>query len=115
MKEVSLHNLPIKDLNNPLLLEELRDMYDLLTEKGVLHGDPRLHNFLRVHQRIVAIDFELSEPLTSKITNEHGLETLKDDIKRRVREAQGTRIRQQPPCRTSAQRFGPPKTMPPSA
>lgn len=85
VQEVSLHNLPIKELNNPLLLEELRDMYDLLTENGVLHGDPRLHNFLRVHQRIVAIDFELSEPLTSEITNEHGLESLEDDIKRRVR------------------------------
>ncbi|KAK4194050.1 hypothetical protein QBC40DRAFT_161357, partial [Triangularia verruculosa] len=86
---VSLHNLPIKELRNPHLLKELQDMYNLLTENEVLHGDPRLHNFLRIDQKVVAIDFELSEPLFGDITNEEELETLKGDIERRAREAQG--------------------------
>ncbi|KAK4663885.1 uncharacterized protein QC763_0080150 [Podospora pseudopauciseta] len=98
---VSLHNLPTEELGNDQLLKELQCMYDLLTKNGVLHGDPRLHNFLRVDQRVVAIDFELSEPLVGDITNEEELETLKGDIKRRTGE--GAPIRQ-PPCQTLPQR-----------
>ncbi|KAK0672407.1 hypothetical protein QBC41DRAFT_313788, partial [Cercophora samala] len=60
---VSLYSLLTKRLGNPRLLMELEDMYNLLTEKGVVHGDPRLHNFLRVDQWIVALDFEFSYPL----------------------------------------------------
>ncbi|KAK0739020.1 hypothetical protein B0T21DRAFT_361771 [Apiosordaria backusii] len=89
---VSLHNLPIEELGNPHLLKELQDMYDLLTENGVCHGDPRLHNFLRVDKRIVAIDFEFSRPLSSKITNEDELETLKIEIEKRKRQAQGAEL-----------------------
>ncbi|KAL2143200.1 hypothetical protein VTI28DRAFT_278 [Corynascus sepedonium] len=86
---VPLHHLPTEDLGNPRLLEELQGMYNLLTEEGVVHGDPRLHNFLRVDKRIVAIDFEFSYPLPSDITNEDGLETLKIEIEKRERQEQG--------------------------
>ncbi|KAK4670156.1 uncharacterized protein QC763_0039880 [Podospora pseudopauciseta] len=86
---VSLHNLPTEELGNPRLLRELEDIYNLLTEKGVVHGDPRLHNFIRAHQRIVAIDFEFSYPLPSDITNEDELEGLKSEIRKRERQAQG--------------------------
>ncbi|KAL2179613.1 uncharacterized protein P884DRAFT_268013 [Thermothelomyces heterothallicus CBS 202.75] len=84
----SLHNLPAEELGNPRLLEELQDMYNLLTENGVVHGDPQLHNFLRVGEKIVAIDFEFSRPLPSDITNEYELEDLKDEIERRGRQTQ---------------------------
>ncbi|KAK4652591.1 hypothetical protein QC762_0074710 [Podospora pseudocomata] len=86
---VSLHNLPTEELGNPRLLGELQNIYNLLTKKGVVHGDPRLHNFLRVDQRIVAIDFEFSYPLPSDITNEDELEGLKSEIRKRERQAQG--------------------------
>lgn len=58
IKGVSLSNLPTEELESPHLLGELKDMYNLLTENGVVYGDPRLHNFLRVNNRIVPIDFE---------------------------------------------------------
>ncbi|KAK4243264.1 hypothetical protein C7999DRAFT_36416 [Corynascus novoguineensis] len=83
---VSLHSLPAEELRNPRLLEDLKDMYKLLTDNGVVHRDPQLHNFLRVGEKIVAIDFELSRPLPSDITNEHELETLKDEIENRSSE-----------------------------
>jgi tRNA A-37 threonylcarbamoyl transferase component Bud32 len=86
---VPLHHLPTEELGNPRLLEELQGIYNLLTEKGVVHGDPRLHNFLRVDKRIVAIDFEFSYPLPNDITNEDELQTLKSEIEKRVRQAQG--------------------------
>ncbi|KAK4654800.1 hypothetical protein QC762_0069350 [Podospora pseudocomata] len=89
---VSLYNLPTEELGNPRLLEELKDMYNLLTEKGVVHGDPKLHNFLRVDKKIVAIDFELSHPLPSDITNEHELEDLKSEIKEREEQAQEAKL-----------------------
>ncbi|KAK4643733.1 hypothetical protein QC761_0070950 [Podospora bellae-mahoneyi] len=89
---VSLHNLPIKELRNLPLVEELQNIYALLTKGGVVHGDPRLHNFLRVNKRIVAIDFEFSRPLSSKITNEDELETLKIEIEKRKRQAQGAEL-----------------------
>jgi len=79
---VPLHRLTFEELASPRLLEELRATYNLLTKEGVVHGDPRLHNFLRVDQRIIAIDFELSCPLPSDITNEDELETLKGEIER---------------------------------
>ncbi|KAK4170870.1 hypothetical protein QBC36DRAFT_165645, partial [Triangularia setosa] len=86
---VSLHNLPTEELRNPRVLRELKDIYNLLTEKGVVHGDPRLHNFLRVDERIVAIDFEFSHPLPSDITNENEWETLMREIKKQERQGQG--------------------------
>ncbi|KAK4200250.1 hypothetical protein QBC40DRAFT_280511 [Triangularia verruculosa] len=89
---VSLHNLPIKELGNPRLLEELQNIYTLFTKGGVIYRDPRLHNFLRVDKRIVAIDFEFSRPLSSKITNEDELETLKIEIEKRKRQAQGAEL-----------------------
>ena len=86
---VSLESLPTEELGNPCVLKELQAMYDLLTKEGVVHGDPRLHNFLRVGKRVVAIDFEFSYPLPSDIKNEDGLETLKSEIEKRERQAQG--------------------------
>ncbi|KAK4233091.1 hypothetical protein C8A03DRAFT_19761, partial [Achaetomium macrosporum] len=86
---VSLHSFSAEELGNPCLLEELQGIYNQLTENGVVHGDPRLHNFLRVPNRIVAIDFEFSYALPSDITNKDELETLKSEIKRRGRQAQG--------------------------
>jgi len=89
VKGVSLQSLPTEELGNPCLLKELQGIYDLLTKEGVVHGDPRLHNFLCVGKRIVAIDFEFSYYLPSDITNEDGLETLKTEIEKRERQAQG--------------------------
>ncbi|KAK4135908.1 hypothetical protein BT67DRAFT_263987 [Trichocladium antarcticum] len=80
---VSLHHLPTEGLGSPRLLEELQGIYSLLSEEGVVHGDPRLHNFLRVGNGIIAIDFELSYPFPSDISNEDGLEALKIEIERR--------------------------------
>ncbi|KAK4175043.1 hypothetical protein QBC36DRAFT_347424 [Triangularia setosa] len=83
---VSLHNLPTEELGNPRLLGELQDMYNLITEKGVVHGDPRLHIFLRVNNRVVAIDFD-------DIMNEDELGTLKSEITERERQAQGAELK----------------------
>lgn len=47
-------------------------------------GDPALYNFLYVNRRIVTLDFEFSYPLPSDITNADNLETLKDDIQKRM-------------------------------
>ncbi|KAK4660760.1 hypothetical protein QC762_0022270 [Podospora pseudocomata] len=38
MKEVSLLYLPIKDLNNPLLLEEIRECTTCLRKRGFFMG-----------------------------------------------------------------------------
>lgn len=51
-------------------------------------GDPALYNFLYVNRRIVTLDFEFSYPLPSDITNADNLETLKDDIQKRMGQAQ---------------------------
>ncbi|KAK4119949.1 hypothetical protein N657DRAFT_244972 [Parathielavia appendiculata] len=85
----SLHSLPPEELGDPLLLDQLQDMYRLLTENGVVHGDAKLHNFLRdrMGKRIVAIDFELSHPLPDDVTNDNELETLIIEIEQR-RDAQ---------------------------
>lgn len=64
-------------------------MYRLLTEEGILHRDPNLHNFLRVNGRTVAIDFEFSKRLPNDVTNEQEFETLKDKIEERQRQARG--------------------------
>ncbi|KAH7633188.1 hypothetical protein B0T09DRAFT_395457 [Sordaria sp. MPI-SDFR-AT-0083] len=79
---VLLRDLPAEELGDSLL-KQLEETYRVLTEKGVVHGDPNLHNFLRVNnERTVAIDFEFSYPLPSDIRNEHEFETLKDQIER---------------------------------
>ncbi|KAL2259686.1 hypothetical protein VTK26DRAFT_6541 [Humicola hyalothermophila] len=86
---VSLQDLPAKELEDPRLIEELKDMYSLFTKNGVVHGDPRLHNFIRTGERIVAIDLEFCHPLPSDITNEDGLETLKDELANLKEERRG--------------------------
>ncbi|KAK1773026.1 hypothetical protein QBC45DRAFT_428647 [Copromyces sp. CBS 386.78] len=86
---VPLHNFPAEELGDRLL-EQLQETYRLLTEEGVVHGDPNLHNFIRVNnERTVAIDFEFSYPLPSDIRNEHDFETLKDQIERQKKAAEG--------------------------
>ncbi|KAK3312473.1 hypothetical protein B0H66DRAFT_585116 [Apodospora peruviana] len=89
---VSLHSLSTQELKSPFLLNELQGMYNLLTKNGVVHGDPRLHNFLRIDKRIVAIDFEFSYPLPSDVTNKDELETLKLEIGKRVRQEVGVEL-----------------------
>ena len=79
-----LQSLPPEELGRPVLLEELRAVYALLTREGVVHGNPRLYNVLLVGgARIVAIDFELAYPVSNDITNEDGLETLKTEMGKR--------------------------------
>lgn len=80
LREISPH-----DRSNPELLSELRVMYDSLTENGVVHGDAKLHNFIRVvlpdgMNAVVAVDFEFSELLPADITNEMEMQTLIDEI-----------------------------------
>jgi tRNA A-37 threonylcarbamoyl transferase component Bud32 len=82
-----LHSLPTEELENPRLVKQLEEMYRLLTKNDVVHGDPRLHNFLRVGDKVFAIDFELSSP-PGDTTNKHELETLKSEIRRRERHLQ---------------------------
>ncbi|KAK4107118.1 hypothetical protein N656DRAFT_742471 [Canariomyces notabilis] len=77
-----LHSLPTEELENPCLVKQLEEIYRLFTKNGVVHGDPRLRNFLRVGDKVFAIDFELSSP-PGDITNKHELETLKSEIRRR--------------------------------
>lgn len=78
---VPLHSLPPEELKDPRLFEQLRDMYSLLTENGVVHGDPHLHNFLRVEQRVMAIDFEFSHLVFPEgESNEDELLDLQDQI-----------------------------------
>ncbi|KAK4205963.1 hypothetical protein QBC37DRAFT_159483 [Rhypophila decipiens] len=89
---VSLHSLSTEELKGPFLLNELQGVYNLLTKNGVVHGDSRLYNFLRIDNRIVAIDFEFSYPLPSEITNEDELETLKIEIKKRVGQEEGVKL-----------------------
>ncbi|KAK3331538.1 hypothetical protein B0H66DRAFT_587711 [Apodospora peruviana] len=92
VERVSLHSLSTQELKSPFLLTELQGMYNLLTKNGVVHGDPRLHNFLRIDKRIVAIDFEFSYPLPSDVTNKDELETLKIEFGKRVRQEVGVEL-----------------------
>lgn len=82
VKGVPLQDLSIEELEDRRLHEELRCVYDKLTEHGVLHGDPRLHNFLRHHERVVAIDFEFSYPLSnSDASNEEEFRTFESTVR----------------------------------
>lgn len=81
VKGVPLQDLLIEDLEDRRLHEQLRCVYDKLTEHGVLHGDPRLHNFLRHNERVVAIDIEFSRPLSNSDTsNEHEFRTFESMV-----------------------------------
>ncbi|KAK4172704.1 hypothetical protein QBC36DRAFT_196396, partial [Triangularia setosa] len=86
---VPLHRLQAEELRDPRLLMKLQAMYDMLTEKGVVHGDPALHNFLCVDEGVVALDFEFSYlVLRDGITNLDEWRTLEDEIQNRLGQAQ---------------------------
>lgn len=86
---VPLHELPVKLLEDPSLLNELESMYRSFTENGVVHGDPEFHNFLRDEDgRVFAIDLEYSH-LPMDVANEHELETLKDRIQELIKREGG--------------------------
>lgn len=85
-----LDDLDNEALQDSRLIEQLRAFYGLLDEHGVAHGDPALHNFMRTSKGLVAIDFEFAYPLLSgSIINQEALETLRSEIERRVRIAEG--------------------------
>lgn len=72
------------------LVDKVRRTYNKLTEEGVVHGDPRLHNFLYAPGRdgVVAVDFEFADlvvPGSDVTTNEHEFGALEDEILRRRR------------------------------
>ncbi|KAI3342002.1 hypothetical protein F4824DRAFT_447818 [Ustulina deusta] len=77
---MTLHELPDDDIPDPQLLLALRHMYHQFTQDGVVHGDPKLHNFIRTEHGVVAIDLEFSHLLPNDITNEHELASLIDEI-----------------------------------
>lgn len=45
-----------EELNHPHLLQSLRTMYGRLTQYGIVHGDPGLHNFIWSRNGVQAID-----------------------------------------------------------
>lgn len=69
-----------EELIHPQLLLSLRTMYGLLTQHGVVHGDPELHNFIWTKTGIKAVDFGLSSLLPCDVTNEHELRTILDRL-----------------------------------
>ncbi|KAK3896907.1 hypothetical protein C8A05DRAFT_20225, partial [Staphylotrichum tortipilum] len=75
----SLHDLSPEELGDDDLIRALQDVYDALTQHGVFHGDPRLHNFLRVGDRVVAIDLELASPLPCDVTRGQARDDQKRD------------------------------------
>lgn len=96
VKGVPLQDLSIEELEDRRLHEELRCVYDKLTEHGVLHGDPRLHNFLRHDGGVVAIDFEFSCLLSNtNISNEdefRTFESIVEQMRGRKKERRGPTV-----------------------
>lgn len=85
----SLRDLAAGALSDELV-DKVRRTYNKLTEEGVVHGDPRLHNFLYAPGRdgVVAVDFEFADlvvPGSDVTTNEHEFGALEDEILRRRR------------------------------
>ena len=80
----SLYSLSAEELGSSDPLPALQDVYTALTQHGVVHGDPKLHNFFRVGDRVVAINLEMANPLPCDITNEDELRTMESEIERRL-------------------------------
>lgn len=82
----SLRDLAAGALSDELV-DKVRHTYNKLTEQGVVHGDPRLHNFLYAPSRdgVVAVDFEFADLVVpgSDVTNEHEFGDLEEEILRR--------------------------------
>lgn len=84
----SLRDLAAGALSDELV-DKVRHTYNKLTDAGVVHGDPRLHNFLYAPSRdgVVAVDFEFADLVVpgSDVTNEHEFGALEEEILRRRR------------------------------
>jgi tRNA A-37 threonylcarbamoyl transferase component Bud32 len=89
------HQLPLEELPNPGLLSALRKTYYELTANGIVHGDPKLDNFILVGEEVVAIDFERSSFLPGNTTNEEDLLVIMDEIEE-VIEAKAPKVRTSP-------------------
>lgn len=77
----SLQDFDLDAIPKPDLLAAIQHTYHQLTKNGVVHGDPELHNFIRVDGcGVVAVDFEFAHLLPHDVTNQHELEALKDKI-----------------------------------
>lgn len=76
----SAQEVSTEGLLHPYLLLSLREMYNLLTQHGVVHGDPELHNFILTETGVKAVDFGLSTLLPNDVTNEHELRTVVDRL-----------------------------------
>ncbi|KAI0513319.1 hypothetical protein F5B22DRAFT_612077, partial [Xylaria bambusicola] len=55
-------------------------MYHQFTQHGIMHGNPKLHNFIRTEHGVMAINLEFSHLLPNDITNKHELASLIDEI-----------------------------------
>lgn len=56
-----LDQLSPEDLRNEAVLKGLEHTYDQLTEHGVVHNDPELHNFIRTDGGVLVIDFDFAK------------------------------------------------------
>lgn len=55
-------------------------MYGPLTQHGIVHGDPELHNFIWTSLGVKVVGFELSNILPYDVTNEYELRTILDGL-----------------------------------
>ncbi|KAI0966030.1 hypothetical protein F4678DRAFT_466997 [Xylaria arbuscula] len=82
-QRTKLPRLPDEEIPNPILLSALQHMFDVLTQNGVVHSDPCLYNFLRVNERIVALDLESCNQLKGS-TNRSALTSLIYEIGQKI-------------------------------
>jgi tRNA A-37 threonylcarbamoyl transferase component Bud32 len=71
------NELSAEQILNPRLVKALRNVFDELERKGVVHGDPRADNFIATRRKdgsykVVAVDFEFPH-VPSDETNAMGL------------------------------------------
>ncbi|KAI1181564.1 hypothetical protein F5B17DRAFT_424786, partial [Nemania serpens] len=56
-------------------------MYNMFMENGIVHGDPKVHNFIRTEHGIIAINLKFTHVLLlNDVRNEHELHGLIDEI-----------------------------------
>jgi serine/threonine protein kinase len=53
-----------------VLRQGLQHTFDLFRQMGVAHGDPELHNFIRVDDRVKAVDLEFAHNLGDGVDDE---------------------------------------------
>lgn len=78
-----LHELPADKLSVSLV-RTIKCLFDLFTKNGVVLGDPKLDNFILAGTKVFAVDLEHCHFLPSDMTNDHGLETVEDEIRDRL-------------------------------